>query len=106
MTSVAFGTTADGRLLLASASDDTTLRLWDPATGAPAGEPLTGHTCEVRSVAFGAAANGRLPLTSASVDRTITAVGRGQQRVYRDVPPQVQSQVSRNHRAAAGYCRR
>ena len=29
---------------LASGSDDTTVRLWDAATGQPVGQPLTGHT--------------------------------------------------------------
>ena len=29
----------DGRMLLASASGDETVRLWDPATGTPVGDP-------------------------------------------------------------------
>ena len=69
--SVAFGTGPDGRLLLASGNDDETVRVWDPATGAPAGEPLTGHTAAVTSVAFGAGPDGRLLLASGSKDMTV-----------------------------------
>jgi WD40 repeat protein len=32
--------------------DDQTVRLWDPATGQPVGEPIMGHGGTVRSVAF------------------------------------------------------
>src|SRR5215470_3876892 len=38
VTSVAFGTGPGGRLLLASGSDDKTVRLWDPVTGAQVGK--------------------------------------------------------------------
>jgi WD40 repeat protein len=68
--SVAFGTTADGRLLLATGSYDRTARVWDPLTGGPVGEPLTGHTNAVSSVAFGTTADGRLLLATGSVDNT------------------------------------
>jgi WD40 repeat protein len=60
---VAFGV-VDGRTVLASASYDETVRLWDPATGTPIGEPLTGHTNTVAGVAFGVV-EGRTVLASA-----------------------------------------
>jgi WD40 repeat protein len=37
---------------LATGGDDDTVRLWDPNTGQPVGQPLTGHTGLVSSVAF------------------------------------------------------
>ncbi|MFN9570871.1 MAG: WD40 repeat domain-containing protein, partial [Cyanobacteriota bacterium] len=57
----------DGRRIV-SGSDDTTLRLWDAATGKPIGPPLQGHTDPVRSVAF--SPDGRR-IVSGSGDNTL-----------------------------------
>ena len=70
VSSVAFGTAPDGRLLLATASADGTARVWDPLTGTPVGEPLSGHAGRVESVAFGAAVDGRLLLATGNSDGT------------------------------------
>ena len=52
---------------LAGASDNGTVRLWDTASGQPAG-PLEGHTGPVRAVAF---SRDRRTLVSASDDGTV-----------------------------------
>jgi WD40 repeat protein len=44
-------TQLDGRPVIISGSDDSTVRVWGLATGALLGHPLTGHTGAVYSVA-------------------------------------------------------
>ncbi|SDN71466.1 nSTAND1 domain-containing NTPase [Allokutzneria albata] len=53
----------DGRLV-ASASEDETVRLWDPVTRSPIGEPLTGHGDAVMAAAL--SQDGRLLATGGS----------------------------------------
>jgi WD domain, G-beta repeat len=67
---VAFGADADGRPLLAS-GDYRTVRLWDPTTGAPVGDPLRGHSGPVNAVAFGVDSHGRPLLASGGEDGTV-----------------------------------
>ena len=57
----------DGKII-ASASYDNTVRLWDLKTQKPLGEPLTGHSSYVRSVAF--SPDGKT-LASGSSDNTV-----------------------------------
>ena len=71
VTAVAAVPLPGGRMLLASASHDRTVRLWDPVTGTPAGNPLHGHTGQVTAVAAVPLPGGRVLLASASHDRTV-----------------------------------
>jgi WD40 repeat protein len=52
-----------------SGSRDQTVRVWDLATGAPVGDPFTGHTHAVNAVAV-AELNGR-PVALSGGDRTV-----------------------------------
>jgi len=60
-----------GRTLLATGGWDATVRLWDPATGTPVGEPLTGHTGPVEAVCPVPGPGGRTLLATASWDKTV-----------------------------------
>ncbi|SES41452.1 hypothetical protein, partial [Lentzea albida] len=48
-----------------------TVRLWDPVTGQPVGDPLTGHTGRVAAVAAVPLPDGRTLLATASHDATV-----------------------------------
>jgi WD40 repeat protein len=54
--------------LLATASFDQTVRLWDTATGQPHGQPLQGHTGPVNDVTFSPDVS---LLATASDDKTV-----------------------------------
>jgi WD40 repeat protein len=56
--------------IIASASADHTVRIWDADTGQALGEPLTGHARSVDAVAIGPV-NGRTTIASASLDHTV-----------------------------------
>ena len=47
------------------------MRLWDPATGTPVGDPLTGHTARVGAVAAVPLPDGRTLLATGSSDGTV-----------------------------------
>ena len=57
----------DGKRIV-SGGYDTTLRLWDAASGLPIGQPLKGHSRQVTSVAF--SPDGKL-IVSGGHDRTL-----------------------------------
>ncbi len=68
--SVAFGSGADGRMLLACGCEDGTVRLRDPASGDPVAPPLTGNADSVNSVTF-STAGGPALLASGGQDGTV-----------------------------------
>jgi hypothetical protein len=69
--SVAAVRLAEGRTLLASGDVYGSVRLWDPATGAAVGQPLTGHPGGVLSVAAVRLAEGRTLLASGGSDGSV-----------------------------------
>ena len=71
VTGVAVVLMPDGQVLLATTSSDRTVRLWDPTTGSPVGDPLTGHTDWVRAVEAVPMPDGRVLLATTSEDRTV-----------------------------------
>jgi WD40 repeat protein len=62
---------AGGGTLLATGSDDTSVRLWDPATGTAVGSPLTGHTAEVYAVTAVPLADEQTLLATGSRDGSV-----------------------------------
>ncbi|MFI7175715.1 hypothetical protein [Streptomyces spororaveus] len=68
---VAAFTAPDGTVRLATAGEDRTVRVWDPATGTQDSPTLTGHTELVRAVAAFTAADGTPRLASAGLDGTV-----------------------------------
>ncbi|MBM9507162.1 WD40 repeat domain-containing protein [Actinacidiphila acididurans] len=63
-------TAPDGRLRLATAADDRTVRLWDPLTGQAIGQPIHHEALVAAVVAFGAP-DGRVLLASAGDSGTV-----------------------------------
>jgi WD domain, G-beta repeat len=67
-TAVAFGRLPDGRTLLATADFGGSVRLWDPTTGTPTGDPIPAHPYAVQAIAFGRLPDGRTLLATAGDD--------------------------------------
>ena len=94
--------TVDGRALLASAGDDGTVRVWDPATGRQERE-LTGHTGRVNAVCA-VTVDGRALLASAGERRHGAGVGPGHRPpgTRADRPHRRGQRGVRGHRGRAG----
>lgn len=63
-------TRLDGQLVAVTGGYDTTVRIWDVATGKQLGDPLCGHTGVIRSVACGVLRGRPIALT-AGEDETV-----------------------------------
>ena len=71
---MAFGTTTDGRLLLATAGDDGKVHVWDPYTSNEL-RTLAGHSTRVSAMAFGTTADEEVLLATGSNDGVRRACG-------------------------------
>jgi len=61
----------DGSRRVATAGNDEAIRIWDPVTGQPIGNPLTGHQQRVRALTVLTGPGGERMLASASDDGTV-----------------------------------
>jgi WD40 repeat protein len=68
---VATAVLPDGRTVAVTGDRDATVRVWDLATGTPAGHPMTGHTHAVYAVATAALPDGRVVAVTGSLDETV-----------------------------------
>jgi WD40 repeat protein len=72
--------------LLVSASSDHLVRLWDPATRRPAGEPLAGHAGQVRAVAAVSRQDGATLLASGGTDGNVCLWHPGSRQLVKTIP--------------------
>lgn len=71
ITALTFATLPSGRLILASGSEDATVRLWDPMSGSAIGDPLADIPNPVTALSSGTTNSGRVLLASGHSDGSI-----------------------------------
>jgi WD40 repeat protein len=93
---------AGDREVIVSGGWDSTVQVWDAATGQPVGQPLTGHTRTVHAVAIGRA-GGREVIVSGSRDSTVRVwdAVSGQPLAQQQFPDPIHSLALAGERLAA-----